>query len=81
MEELFTIFLYCLRVLLVYLFWVNSCDCDALSDVFCSAGLLVVGDICGSGRPQQEQADPVLLTAPRVSLTCESAHATTKPND
>lgn len=42
--------------------------------VFCSAGLFVVGDICGSGCPQQEQANPVLPSTPRVSLTCESIY-------
>lgn len=42
--------------------------------VFCSAGVFVVGDICGSGRPQQEQANPLLPAASGVSLSCESIH-------
>ena len=40
--------------------------------VLCSAGLFVVSDICGPGRPQQEQANPLLPAAQRVSLPCES---------
>lgn len=32
----------------------------------------MVCDICGSGRPQQEQTNLVLFAAPGVPLTCES---------
>ena len=38
--------------------------------IFC-AGLLVVGYLCGSGRSQSEQADPVFPPAQGVQVSCE----------